>query len=154
VREWVRVGCKSGDPARGAATGVNITRGGGKGDTFTLISGGVASLVYPYYEGQDLLATFLWEKQTSELAVAWPRGAPKPPVYGIFATRSADLAKPSASTTKEQCTVDTDCPRGSTCAKRAGGGNVCVVDSAATASATTSATPRPTGLKVPIRPKK
>jgi hypothetical protein len=159
VREWVRVSCKGNDPQRGAATGVNITRGGGKGDTFTLVSGGVASLVYPYYEGQDLLATFLWENTTSELAVAWPRGAPKPPVYGIFATKSDPKPVASTSTKKEQCAVDTDCPRGSKCAKRAGGGNVCVVDgttatATATTSATTSATPRPTGLKVPIRPKK
>lgn len=150
VREWVRVSCKSNDLQRGAATGVNITRGGGKGDTFVLSSGGVASLVYPYYEGQDLLATFSWEKHSSEFAAAWPRGAPKPPVFGIFATKSPV----APATKKEQCAVDTDCPRGSKCAKRAGGGNVCVVDSTATATATTSATPRPTGLKVPIRPKK
>jgi hypothetical protein len=154
VREWVRVSCKNNDPQRGAATGVNITRGGGKGDTFVLSSGGVASLVYPYYEGQDLLATFSWEKHSSEFAAAWPRGAPKPPVFGIFATKSDPKPVASTSTKKEQCAVDTDCPRGSKCAKRAGGGNVCVVDSTATATATTSATPRPTGLKVPIRPKK
>jgi hypothetical protein len=155
VREWVRVSCSGNDPQRGTPTGVNITRGGGKGDTFVLTSGGVASLVYPYYEGQDLLATFNWEKHTSEFAATWPRGAPKPPVFGIFATKSDPKPVASTSTSKEQCTTDANCPRGSKCAKRAGGGNVCVVDptTSATASTTTSAKPRPTGLRVPVRPK-
>lgn len=93
VREWVRVTCKGNARERGQPTGVTITRGGGKGDTFTFASGGVASLIYPFYEGQNLEASFVWQRQRKSFKAEWPRGAPKPTAYGIFEGGDAHLKK-------------------------------------------------------------
>ncbi|NUO54227.1 MAG: hypothetical protein HOV80_35725 [Polyangiaceae bacterium] len=93
VREWIRVSCKGESKERGKATNVTITKGGGKGDTFTFASGGVASLIYPFYENQALEATFRWEKTSRGFKAEWPRGAPKPTAYGIFQGGDAHLKK-------------------------------------------------------------
>jgi hypothetical protein len=91
VREWIRVSCKGESKERGKPTAVAITKGGGKGDTFTFASGGVASLIYPFYENQALEATFRWEKTSKGFKAEWPRGAPKPTAYGIFQGGDAHL---------------------------------------------------------------
>ncbi|NUP06072.1 MAG: DUF5339 domain-containing protein [Polyangiaceae bacterium] len=84
VREWIRVSCKGKNDTGGTPTAVSVTKGGGRGDDFTFASNGVASLVYRWYEGQLLEADFKWTDKTKTLVVAWPRGAPEPPVRGIF----------------------------------------------------------------------
>lgn len=94
VREWIRVSCKGESKERGKPTAVAITKGGGKGDTFTFASGGVASLIYPFYENQALEATFRWEKTSKTFKAEWPRGAPKPTAYGIFQGGDAHLIPP------------------------------------------------------------
>lgn len=91
VREWIRVSCRGESTERGKPTAVTITDGGGRGDTFTFASGGVASLIYPFYEGQNLKATFRWEKVSKGFKAEWPRGAPKPTAYGIFEGGDAHL---------------------------------------------------------------
>jgi hypothetical protein len=91
VREWVRVSCRGESKERGKPTGVSITKGGGKGDTFTFASGGVASLIYPFFEGQDLEATFRWDKTRRGFKAQWSRGAPKPTAYGVFEGGDAHL---------------------------------------------------------------
>lgn len=143
VREWVRVSCKSGSSSRGAPSGVSVSRGQERGETFTFASGGVTSLVYPFYEGQDLLARFTWENHTSDYTALWPRGAPRPPVVGIFANTGAATPTTTATTTtpttKDQCTTDANCPRGSKC-KASPTGKVCVADRV------------PGTLKIPGRP--
>ena len=93
VREWIRVSCKGESKERGKPTGVTIDRGGGKGDTFTFASGGVASLIYPFFEGQNLAATFRWERTRKGFKAEWPRGAPQPTAYGIFEGGDAHLKK-------------------------------------------------------------
>lgn len=84
VREWIRVSCKGKNDTGGEATGVKVTKGGGRGDDFVFASGGVASLVYRFYEGQSLEAEFKWTDKTKTLVVAWPNGAPEPPARGAF----------------------------------------------------------------------
>ncbi len=146
VREWVRVSCKSGSSSRGAPSGVSVSRGQERGETFTFASGGVTSLVYPFYEGQDLLARFTWENHTSDYTALWPRGAPRPPVVGIFAntgaatptTTATATATATTTTTKDQCTTDANCPRGK--CKASPTGKVCVADRV------------PGTLKIPGRP--
>ncbi len=91
VREWIRVSCRGDDRQRGTPTGVSLTKGGGKGDTFTFASGGVASLVYPFFEGQHIEATFSWQRTRKGFKAEWPRGAPKPTAYGIFEGGDAHL---------------------------------------------------------------
>lgn len=91
VREWIRVSCRGESRERGKPTGVRITHGGGKGDTFTFASGGVASLIYPFFQGQHLEATFTWERTRRGFKAEWPHGAPQPTAYGIFEGGDAHL---------------------------------------------------------------
>ena len=91
VREWVRVSCHGKAPERGVPTNVTLTRGGGRGDTFTFAQNEVASLVYPFFEGQHIEATFRWTRTSRHFKAHWPRGAPKPTAYGIFEGGDAHL---------------------------------------------------------------
>ena len=84
VREWIRVSCKGKNDTGGEPNGVKVTRGGGRGDDFVFASGGVASLVYRFFEGQLLEAEFSWTDKKKTLVVAWPNGAPEPPARGAF----------------------------------------------------------------------
>lgn len=84
VREWLRVSCRGKNDTGGEPKGVRITKGGGRGDTFTFASGGVASLVTPFVNGTDLAAEFEWTDKKMELVVSWPHGAPMPPLKGEF----------------------------------------------------------------------
>lgn len=84
VREWVRVSCLATSSSRGRPTGVTVTKGGGKGDTFVLSSGGIASLVFPFDEGREIAATFTWEHESHNFTAFWPRGAPRPAARGAF----------------------------------------------------------------------
>ncbi|HTJ81738.1 MAG TPA: hypothetical protein VL400_08425, partial [Polyangiaceae bacterium] len=97
IREWVRVSCKGKNDTGGTPTGVSIDKGGGKGDTFTFISGGVASLVYPFADGQDIAATFTWTDKSAKFTSQWPHGAPKPAAFGKF-EETAAAATPKADT--------------------------------------------------------
>jgi hypothetical protein len=91
VREWIRISCRGESRERGKPTGVTITHGGGRGDTFTFASTGVASLIYPYFQGQHLEATFTWERARRGFKAEWPHGAPQPTAYGIFEGGDAHL---------------------------------------------------------------
>ena len=84
VREWLRISCRGKNDTGGEPKGVRITKGGGRGDTFTFASGGVASLVTPFVNGTDLAAEFEWTDKKMELVVSWPHGAPMPPLKGEF----------------------------------------------------------------------
>ena len=84
VREWLRISCRGKNDTGGEPRSVTIKKGGGRGDTFTFASGGVASLVMPFVDGTDLLADFEWSDKKLELAVSWPHGAPMPPLKGEF----------------------------------------------------------------------
>ncbi len=84
VREWLRVSCRGKNDTGGEPKAVSIKKGGGRGDTFTFASGGVASLVCPYVDGVDLAAEFEWSDKKMELVVSWPHGAPMPPLKGEF----------------------------------------------------------------------
>lgn len=84
VREWLRVSCHGKNDTGGTPSAVTITKGGGRGDTFTFASGGVSSLVCPYVDGTDIQAEFAWTDKKKELVVSWPHGAPKPPAVGAF----------------------------------------------------------------------
>lgn len=105
VREWVRISCKDTNASRGKPTGVTVSKGGGKGDTFVLVAGNVASLVYPFSEGQDLAATFNWERESRGFRAQWPQGAPKPNAYGQFVETK----------TNEECKSDANCSSGKRC---------------------------------------
>lgn len=105
VREWVRISCKDTAAARGKPTGITVSKGGGKGDTFVLVAGNVASLVYPFSEGQDLAATFNWERESRGFRAQWPQGAPKPNAYGQFVETK----------TNEECKSDANCSSGKRC---------------------------------------
>jgi hypothetical protein len=85
VREWLRVSCRGTTPERGTATGVRVTRGGGKAEIFTFASGDVASLVFPFVEGTDLEAEFQFTVGGSRKLVSkWPYRSPMPEAKGSF----------------------------------------------------------------------
>jgi hypothetical protein len=84
VREWLRVSCRGKNDTGGKPTAVTLTRGGGKGDTFTFASKDVASLVCPFVDGVHFEAEFKWTDKKKKLVVKWPHGAPKPPAMGVF----------------------------------------------------------------------
>lgn len=105
VREWVRISCKDNQASRGKPTGITVSKGGAKGDTFVLVAGNVASLVYPFSEGQDLAATFNWERESRGFRSQWPQGAPKPNAYGQFVETK----------TTEECRSDAQCSGGKKC---------------------------------------
>lgn len=84
VREWIRVSCRDKNDTGGEPTAVSVTKGGGRGDDFTFASGGVVSLTYRFFEGQDLEAQFDWTDKSRVLVVKWPRGTPEPAAKGVF----------------------------------------------------------------------
>lgn len=84
VREWLRVSCRGKNDTGGEPKAVSMTKGGGKGDTFTFAANKVTSLVCPFVDGIDIGATFEWTDKKQELVVSWPHGAPKPSLYGEF----------------------------------------------------------------------
>jgi len=85
VREWLRVSCRGTNPERGTATGVRVTRGGGKAETFTFTSGDVTSLVFPFVEGTDIEAEFQFTVGgPRKLVSKWPYRSPMPEAKGSF----------------------------------------------------------------------
>ena len=84
VREWLRVSCRGKNDTGGEPKAVTITKGGGKGETFTFAANKVASLVTTFVDGTDLVAEFEWTDAKHELIVSWPHGAPTPPSKGAF----------------------------------------------------------------------
>lgn len=84
VREWMRVSCRGKNDTGGEAKNVTIKKGGGRGDTFTFAQNKVASLIYPFVNGMDLVAVFEWTDKKQELVVSWPHGAPMPQLKGEF----------------------------------------------------------------------
>jgi hypothetical protein len=84
VREWLRISCKGKNDTGGEPKAVTMTKGGGRGDTFTFASNKVASLVCPYVDGVDIAAQFEWTDKKMELVVSWPHGAPMPTMMGEF----------------------------------------------------------------------
>lgn len=83
VREYLRVSCRGKNDSGGTPTNV-IIRKGGRGEAFTYVGAGVATLVVPFVEGIDFAADFSWTDRSHTLVVKWPRGAPRPPMVGVF----------------------------------------------------------------------
>lgn len=84
VREWLRVSCRGKNGTGGEPKAVTLTKGGGKGDTFTFAANKVSSLVCPFVDGTDIRAEFEWSDSKKTLVVSWPHGAPEPPAKGEF----------------------------------------------------------------------
>lgn len=85
VREWIRISCRGKNSTGGKPTGVTVDRGDkNKGDVFKFVSGGIASLVFPYAEGTDFAATFTWTDGSRQMVASWPHGAPRPNAVGEF----------------------------------------------------------------------
>jgi hypothetical protein len=113
VREWVRVSCLDTSSSRGRPTGVTVTKGGGKGDTFVHSSGGIASLVFPFEEGREIAATFTWERESHNFTAFWPRGAPRPAARGTFDVKQA-VSRPDPFAI--ECRSDAQCGTKRCCA--------------------------------------
>ena len=62
VREYLRISCHGKNDTGGTPTNVVIKKGG-KGEAFTYVGGGIASLVVPFVEGTDFLGGFLLDRQ-------------------------------------------------------------------------------------------
>jgi len=92
LREWVKVTCKNKNDTGGTATGVTVSKGGEKQDTFPFGRDGVTSLVFPFQEGRDLEAAFAWNDKVATFKSAWPAGKPKPSSYGAFVTTPPPVA--------------------------------------------------------------
>lgn len=84
VREWLRVSCRGEPNGYGEAQKVTVLSGGGRGDDFVFNGPGVASLIVRFVPGVDLKAKFDWQRQSSELHVYWPAGAPETAYKGKF----------------------------------------------------------------------
>lgn len=83
VREYLRVSCRGKNDSGGTPTGV-VIRKGGRSEAFTYVGTGVATLVVPFVEGIDFTADFSWTDRSHALVLKWPRGAPRPPMVGVF----------------------------------------------------------------------
>lgn len=83
VREYLRIACRGKNDSGGTPTNVKVLKGG-RGEVFTFASGGITTLVMPYVSGADMEAEFSWTDKTHKLAVKWPKGAPMPPMVGVF----------------------------------------------------------------------
>lgn len=102
VREYLRVSCHGKNDTGGTPTTVRIVRGG-RGEAYTFASGGVTSLVVPFVEGTDFDAEFSWTDKSHKLTVKWPRGAPKPPVVGVFEGAKSPLDASNAAIADRLC---------------------------------------------------
>ncbi|MBL8915861.1 MAG: hypothetical protein JNM17_34500 [Archangium sp.] len=74
ARDWLIVQCKTDDDSPGL-TGMHLTSGG-HGDAFYVAE--TSTLTLPLLEGDSVRATFYWDKESRELQLDWPKGAPKP----------------------------------------------------------------------------
>ena len=83
VREWFRASCRGNNDSGGRPTTVEVTKGGGAG-TYAYTVAGVTSLVTAFVEGTQLEAVFSWTDKSHKLVLSWPKGAPKPPILGVF----------------------------------------------------------------------
>ena len=90
VREWLRVSCSGKNDTGGKPTTVTVDKGASS-ERFTFAQNGVTSLVTPFEDGTQVEATFSWTDKSHKLVVSWPRGAPRPPVVGVFQGASSPL---------------------------------------------------------------
>lgn len=99
IREWFRVSCRGKNDSGGTPTSVRILSGRQAG-AYEYEVGGVTSLVTPYFPGSHLEAVFSWSDKSNKLVLDWPKGAPKPPILGVFEGAKSPLDKPTAGTSK------------------------------------------------------
>jgi hypothetical protein len=115
LREWVRVACGAPTAAAGNPVDVSVSRPG-IGNPMREVTGGVA-LIYPFIEGQDLEATFVWQKQARQFTSRWQQGTPQPPMVGAF---GAPIQR-----VRDECNHDRDCGSGWQCCLTSGSRDVC-----------------------------
>lgn len=145
LREWVRVACAAPTGASGAPIDVVVSRPG-KRDAMREVTGAVA-LIYPFEEGQDLEATFVWQKQARQYTSRWQQGTPQPALVGAFGA--------PVERRIDQCDHDRDCGSGWQCCLTAGsrglckpaGRNVCQADNLYTKCSTDAECRREQGSK-------
>lgn len=90
VREWLRVSCRGKNDTGGTPTKLRVVKGG-RDEAMIFASAGVTSLVVPFVEGTDLAVAFSWTDKSHPLTIRWPRGAPQPPVVGVFEGAASPL---------------------------------------------------------------
>jgi len=95
VREWLRVTCKGKNDTGGTPTWVSILEGYQPG-VFHYSSGRVTSLTIPFVAGVHFEGMFSWTDKAHKLVVDWPKGAPKPPIVGVFEGAASPLDRTSA----------------------------------------------------------
>lgn len=82
VREYLRISCKGKNDTGG--TPLSVVPQKGAREAYFYSAGGVVSVVIPYVQGIDATLAFAWTDKSHPLQIKWPRGAPKPPVLGVF----------------------------------------------------------------------
>jgi hypothetical protein len=75
---WVRVACKTADPASPPPLELK------KGRVGDLIDVGESGFTYLWLEGQDIATDFGSGSDKVSYKAAWPRGGPKPETVGVF----------------------------------------------------------------------
>lgn len=115
LREWIRVACGQNAGNSGAPVDVAVSQPG-LPSPFKEVTGSVA-LIYPFLEGQDLAATFVWQKQARGFTSKWAQGTPQPPMVGAFGTPIERRV--------DQCDNDRDCGAGWQCCLTASSRGLC-----------------------------
>ena len=130
ARDWLIVGCKLTDDAPGLA-GVHLTTGG-HGDAY--YDAATSTFTLPLLEGDSVRANFSWEKESRELQLDWPKGAPKPTM--LFTEPQKLTGEKLASNVLEYRGGKTECPQGELvsgatrrCAKPCSADNQCAAGS-------------------------
>ncbi len=82
LREWVRVLCRGKNDTGGKPKGLDIKKGSkGDGKGFARE---IAALQFQFHEGTDVEVEFQWTDKNVTFKSTWPKGSPKPSVFGAF----------------------------------------------------------------------
>ena len=123
VRDWFRASCRGKNDTGGVPTTVKVVSGR-KPETFQYAVGGVTSIVTLFTEGTHLEAVFSWTDKSHKLVLDWPKGAPKPPILGVFEGAKSPLDKPT-SFVGDPKLIDAACK----CERKFGEKNACFAPS-------------------------
>lgn len=95
VREYLRISCRGKNDSGG--TPLSVVPQKGAHEAYFYSAGGVVSVVIPYVQGIDATLAFAWTDKSHPLRLTWPRGAPKPPILGVFEGARSPLDGAGAS---------------------------------------------------------